>query len=134
MQYISDGKRKTSATQTGRIIMMVKVVVGKILYFTVVTRLAFSVRAGLLKSARLSGRTDNLHKRIFYFALIPLFSGALFSIHEILEIINPFLKEKLDSQTEFTIRSVTLAFGFASSCVGYITLFPNMRKAFLCKV
>ena len=60
------------------IIHTVKFVVIKITYFTVVTRLAFSTRAGLRESARLSERPDNLPQRIFYFALIPLFISALF--------------------------------------------------------
>ena len=114
----------------------VKAMLIKLAYSLVVVRLAWLTRAGLINSNRLLNRNSNLHVRIFYFSLIPLFLSAISTVHEVLELYLGISKDENSLPGHHIITGIqasVIMIGTFFYCGGYLILFSNLRKIVLCK-
>ena len=108
----------------------------KIIFSILVVRLAWLTRSSLRESAQFSGRTKTFHRGIFYFSLIPLFLNIMFTGHEVLGLLQPihgFHRLFLSDTHLLLIESAMFTLGSFFYLIGYLTIFPNVKKTILCQ-
>ena len=120
---------------------VVKVILPKIIFSLMTSRMAFMTRERLIESAEFSQnqKVVVLQKRLFIFSLLPLFLNILNLGPETLDVMYDMVWNQCNGDSDsliFQIRICLNVLVFALNnfvyLMGYFVLFPNVRGAFQC--
>ena len=125
---------------------IVKIIVIKIVYAAAVMRMAWRTKKALAESAKMAGTKAkvNLHRRLFYFSLIPFFLNVVSSIPEAITEVTQERGTYLDKDClkhgwykRVDVKEIMLGTVLPLACISYIVayliIFPQLRARFFCK-
>ena len=123
-----------------------KIIVIKVVYAAAITRMAYKTKKALEESAKMAGSKAkvNLHRRLFYFSLMPFFLNIISSIPEAITELTQRRGTYLDMNcltqswyqrvdAKEIMLGTVLPFACVSYIVAYMVIFQQLRARFLCK-
>ena len=118
----------------------------KIVYAVAIVKMSWKTKNALEESSKMVGSKakTKLHRRLFYFSLIPLFLNIVFSIPESFDLLHQRRQTNmnLDCFTEgwhqrddvkMILMGLALPMAIISYIVAYLIIFPKLRASFVCK-
>ena len=129
------------------IFKVVVMFVAKILYSGAIIRMGYFIRKGFKESLSMGEsvckRKCELYKRLFHFCLIPQFLNVLFLVPEIFVAVRRIAKPSDSGCSESDVfdrgdvvmglNVCVFTFGTVLYYLGFVILFPAVRKAFACQ-
>ena len=122
-----------------------KIFLIKIVYAAAILKMSWGTKKALEESAKMAGSKSKIyvHRRLFYFSLIPLFLNIIFSIPESIAEFNQQRETNfnLDCLTEswyqredvrMILMGTVLPIAVILYIVAYLIIFPKLRARFLC--
>ena len=127
-----------------KIFDLTKTIAFKLIYAAAVVRLSLKTKEALHQSSQMaaSEAKASLHRRLFYFSLIPLFINVLFTFPEVLWLLDPIDQHVVDCEGQsillrddvrVCIAAATVTVGSFFYVVGFTLLFPKVRNAITCQ-
>ena len=126
------------------VVHVAKLVIGKLVYTVVIWVMAKSINKALKESAEMKNQSNQtIHKRLFRFALIPLFLNFCFLPYEAVTAYIPFYSHGKTDCAGKSLVPILLGAQIAEvasilvasmlSYAAYMVLFSNLRQSFFCK-
>ena len=118
----------------------------KIVYAVAIFKISWKTKKALEESSKMAGSKTKtkLHRRLFYFSLIPFFLNIAFSIPEAITVLNQRRETTLNlnclteswyqrDDVKNILMGLALPIAVISYIVAYLIIFPKLRGSFICK-
>ena len=124
-----------------RIFSIVKFILLKVGYAVAIVYMAIKTKAALRQSSSMtqdnSDQKQDLHRRLFYFTLIPLGNNFFFFLPELLREIFPESRlvsyNIIPKPVETCLPASVVVVGSFAYFFGFPILFPKVREAMICQ-